>query len=153
MRIVRRWNQTGQKFAGDDDIVNTFLSEHSGSLWILLITAYVWPVALIRRSFWPRSRRGPLLAASCLSSLVAILFKVAFTMADSPELLQGIWVFDELAPVLNSLSLVWLARLVYVGLGSMLLCMGYQMKSLREGRLGGEAKGMQPLVLILLTQS
>ncbi|KAJ6186346.1 Alkaline phosphatase-like alpha/beta/alpha [Penicillium mononematosum] len=40
-RLLRRWNQTGQKFAAEPDIARTFFARHPEIFWGLLILTYV----------------------------------------------------------------------------------------------------------------
>ncbi|KAI9757849.1 MAG: major facilitator super transporter protein [Chaenotheca gracillima] len=113
LRLMRRWNQTGQKFAGSDDIAKTFFPEHNFIMWIAVVATYL---DLLRRVSGRGFRRIP----SELATMVAIAlclasggFKAAFTYADAPELLRGLPL-----PILNGLArapLVSQARAVFVG--------------------------------------
>ncbi|KAJ5972662.1 Alkaline phosphatase-like alpha/beta/alpha [Penicillium vulpinum] len=40
-RLLRRWNQTGQKFAAEPDIARTFFTSHPEIFWCLFILTYV----------------------------------------------------------------------------------------------------------------
>ena len=114
-RIVRRWNQTGQKWAGEPDIARAFLSTHNLLLWAVVIATFI---DLVRRLTWYGllgvDRRPTFLVALglCLS---AFGFKVAFTSADAPELLAGIpkylWGRKDDGPLIKQ------ARTVFAGTG------------------------------------
>ncbi|ODA82694.1 hypothetical protein RJ55_01202 [Drechmeria coniospora] len=68
LRLTRGWNQTGQKFAGEPDIVKTFLVP------------------------FPQLLGLPFIVATSLTSILAsaaFTFKLAFTVEDSPELVVG----------------------------------------------------------------
>ncbi|KAL2067876.1 hypothetical protein VTL71DRAFT_15974 [Oculimacula yallundae] len=89
-RITRRWNQTGQKWAGEPDIARTFFTEHRLTLWAFVALTYLWNLqALTSRAFY---RFHQVVAAGVCTALVtaALTFKLAFTNEDSPELMAGI---------------------------------------------------------------
>ncbi|KAI9641559.1 major facilitator super transporter protein [Ciborinia camelliae] len=118
-RITRRWNQTGQKFAGDPDIARTFFSQHRLTLWTLVGATYLWNLqSLASRGF----SRFPQIVAGAISTLLitaAITFKLAFTNEDSPELLAGL--AKTMADSDTGIPLVIRARLVFIGIASCLL--------------------------------
>lgn len=110
LRIMRSWNQTGQKYAGEPDIVKMFLLPEPGTLWLLLSATYV----LISFKILPLLGNLPYAVSTGLTSLListALSFKLAFTVADAPELVVGA------ARVLHSMfqgqSLLFRARLVF----------------------------------------
>lgn len=118
-RISRRWNQTGQKFAGSPDIARTFLTEHTNVLWSLVGATYLWNLnSLVTVAF---ARLGQLLAGTIGSALTtaALTFKLAFTDADSPELLPEF--MRTLAGLELGGSLVTRARIVFVGIAAALV--------------------------------
>jgi ethanolaminephosphotransferase len=90
-RFAVRWNQTGQKHAGAPDIVHTFFPRAVVLLWILILSAYAHVgLQLVRRStagLMP-SELGAALVA--LAVAAAVVFKLNFTQADAPELVQGL---------------------------------------------------------------
>ena len=114
-RITRRWNQTGQKFAGSPDIAKTFLGSHRGLLWTSVLLAYaVFASKLVARS---ASRRlYHLTTLTSITTLAGVSFKIAFTEADSPELLSGSIIPHWVLGMVNRLSLVVQARAVFLGL-------------------------------------
>ncbi|KAF7886705.1 uncharacterized protein EAF02_003352 [Botrytis sinoallii] len=123
-RIARRWNQTGQKFAGDPDIARTFFSQHRLTLWTLVGATYLWNLQSLASKGFPRF---PQILAGVISTLLAtaaITFKLAFTNEDSPELLAGI--AKTMADNDTGIPLVLRARLVFIGIAS---CLAYTVLS------------------------
>lgn len=131
-RIVRRWNQTGQKYAGADDIVHSgiFVGQLSFILWALVGATYLDITIRISRHVarsiavfdkGSSSEDPQAVDANRFMGVIAVLplgatafiFKLAFTARDAPELTYGInqgiiqWVED--------LSLVSVARMVFLG--------------------------------------
>ncbi|QSZ37854.1 hypothetical protein DSL72_008954 [Monilinia vaccinii-corymbosi] len=118
-RIARRWNQTGQKFAGDPDIARTFFSQHRLTLWTLVGATYLWNLqSLAKRGFphFPQVVAGGIFT---LLTTAAITFKLAFTNEDSPELLAGL--AKTMADSDTEIPLVLRARLVFIGIACCLL--------------------------------
>ncbi|KAF7944462.1 hypothetical protein EAE96_010853 [Botrytis aclada] len=118
-RIARRWNQTGQKFAGDPDIARTFFSQHRLTLWTLVGATYLWNLISLAGKGFPRL---PQILAGVISTILAtaaITFKLAFTNEDSPELLAGI--AKTMADNDTGIPLVLRARLVFIGTASCLV--------------------------------
>ncbi|EED12545.1 transferase (Gpi7), putative [Talaromyces stipitatus ATCC 10500] len=115
-RFVRRWNQTGQKFAGEPDTVQYLTSSQPMLLWALVLLTYIVNCQELIRSAPFRDIFGKLLwtILSVAVSLAAIIFKVSFTAADAPELLYPLmlritkWGFQ--------FSLVFQARIVFIGI-------------------------------------
>ena len=115
LRVTRRWNQTGQKLAGEPDIARTFFYDHNLYMCVAVLVTYL---DLARRTSW--GRLGGL-ASFELSSIVsitlglaAIVFKIAFTNAEAPELLRGLP-----RPLLDQFltpSLLIQARTVFLGI-------------------------------------
>ncbi len=120
MRIVRRWNQTGQKYAGEPDIARTFLRSHNQVLWLLVLAAYLNLTQRLARKLFPRTSRHISAASSIALCVAALGFKIAFTKAEAPELLVGLHT-DVLRPMQDT-SLVLQSRVVFVGIGT-LLCL------------------------------
>jgi ethanolamine phosphate transferase 2 subunit G len=112
-RVVRGWNQTGQKHAGEPDIVKTFLAADPTLLWCLVGFAYgLTGVQIYRRL--PSVPRPVAITTVVALIGAAASFKLAFTHEDAPELVPG--GLDQLRQVLHGLSLVTRARLVFTGL-------------------------------------
>ncbi|KAI1372968.1 alkaline phosphatase-like protein [Hypoxylon crocopeplum] len=114
MRLIRGWNQTGQKFAGEPDIVTTFVASNPPLLWCLVIATYSMVFLQLfncLRSI-PTAISGSLIAGLVTS---AVSFKLAFTNEDAPELIVGF--AKTLVDVFDGPSLVNRARAVFLGLG------------------------------------
>lgn len=112
-RIVRRWNQTGQKHAGEPDIAKSFFSTHNSLLWTVVILTFLDLVRRLTRYGLPGIDRRPTFLVALGLCLSAFGFKVAFTIADAPELLSGIPQF--LWSPMNGAILVTQARTVFAG--------------------------------------
>lgn len=114
-RLARRWNQTGQKFAGEPDIARTFFSEHRLVLWALVALTYLWNLqCLAARAF----SRFPQIAGGAIATTLAtaaLTFKLAFTNEDSPELMAGI--AKSMADSEIGVSLVARARIAFIAIG------------------------------------
>ncbi|MCJ1404457.1 major facilitator super transporter protein [Xylographa trunciseda] len=113
-RILRRWNQTGQKHAGEPDIAKAFLPTHNVFLWIAVTATFL---DMARRIAWTGLPGIPRQVAGCASivlSMSALGFKIAFTIADTPELLSGIPQY--LWKPIEGTSLVFTARIVFWGI-------------------------------------
>ncbi|KAJ3493366.1 hypothetical protein NLG97_g4774 [Lecanicillium saksenae] len=114
VRITRSWNQTGQKFAGEPDIVKIFVHRYPAALWITIIAMYgiTWAQML------PSLESIPFIAATSITSVLissAFTFKLAFTAADAPELVVGF--AKTLNDKFEGQSLLWRARVVFIVLG------------------------------------
>ena len=89
-RIIRAWNQTGQKHAGEPDIARNLLPAHNYLLWILVSATYIDVIQHVSRYAISWASRRFATAASIPLGIAALGFKVAFTSADAPELLFGL---------------------------------------------------------------
>lgn len=114
MRLIRAWNQTGQKFAGEPDIVTIFLAPNPSLLWCLVIATYGMVSWQLFHSLGniPTAISGSVVAGLVIS---AVSFKLAFTNEDAPELVVGF--VETLVNVFNGPSLVNRARAVFLGIG------------------------------------
>ncbi|KAI9368004.1 alkaline-phosphatase-like protein [Aspergillus egyptiacus] len=111
-RILRRWNQTGQKYATEPDIARAYFPSHKGILWILVLLTY----GDIYLHLIGELRPSPI---SHLTSLIVILtastFKLGFAASESPELISGSPI-EYLATMFKRIPLVLYARLVMSGI-------------------------------------
>jgi len=125
LRILRRWNQSGQKYAGAPDIVAAFRSSTSLSvlLWILVLSTYAHLYTRLAKMFGHANLPvliGHLWATAICA--VSFAFKIAFTWNDEPELVQSV---AQLLPVavrdvllgVGKLDLVGTARLAFMSIG------------------------------------
>lgn len=85
VRIATRWNQTGQKFASEPDIVNTFLLKHTTTLWALVFIAYLWNFQNMKSQKSPYSLPYLFEIMTFILSTAALTFKLAITGENSPE--------------------------------------------------------------------
>lgn len=134
-RVIRRWNQTGQKFAGADDIVTSGFFHGNGSilLWVLVGATYLdvtnriskhiarSVVTLSNPLYRKQPDPQPLDHHRMTGTLIALplcgtafVFKLAFTAKDAPELTYGIT--PSLMAWAEALDLVGLARMVFGGI-------------------------------------
>lgn len=116
-RILRRWNQTGQKFAAEPDIARTLFSSHQDTLWFLVILTYANTFKNLLVSS-PSSLVWRLV--SLFATLAAFIFKLTFVASDSPELLSESFL-GPLAKTVGHVSLVLQARIVFCGVALMVL--------------------------------
>ncbi|KAI0097074.1 alkaline phosphatase-like protein [Daldinia grandis] len=114
MRLTRGWNQTGQKFAGEPDIVTSFMASNPQLLWSLTFTTY----AMVSFELFNGLRRTPTaISGSVVVGLAisAVSFKLSFTNEDAPELIVGF--AKTLVDLFHGPTLVNRARAVFLGLG------------------------------------
>jgi ethanolaminephosphotransferase len=94
LRLLRRWNQSGQKYAGAPDISSFFLApEWQVTLWSLGI--YNTYLLLWRRIFDSlRHVRMPTSPAACLSAIVcaeSLQFKMIFAWNEDSEAVHAMF--------------------------------------------------------------
>ncbi|KAK8057905.1 GPI ethanolamine phosphate transferase 2, partial [Apiospora saccharicola] len=114
MRLIRGWNQTGQKFAGEPDIVKLFMTSNPQLLWSLSFLTYLTTAFKLRHRLaqgLPRVVTVPFVTV--LISL-ALSFKVAFCSEDSPELIVGF--MKTVLGYLGKASLVGRAQAVFAAI-------------------------------------
>jgi ethanolaminephosphotransferase len=117
-RIIQRWNQTGQKFAGAPDIVQDILRPNPTWLWLLVTATYLFLLSRIGNHIVHDLKSGAALGTACSLALVvpAFFFKLAFTANDAPELLS--WLGADVVHSLERIPLVGSARVVFLTLAS-----------------------------------
>ncbi|KAK0629855.1 hypothetical protein B0T17DRAFT_526763 [Bombardia bombarda] len=123
-RLVRSWNRTGQKFAGEPDIVKMVLQTNPKLLWCLVSATYVWIHRELVYGFNGAPAPLGFVGATGLA-LAAFTFKAAFTYEDAPEL-----VVDLVRSMLDmdfsrGATLISRARAVFFGLGVATACAVY----------------------------
>ncbi|KAI9689569.1 MAG: major facilitator super transporter protein [Bathelium mastoideum] len=138
-RISTHWTTTGVKYAGAPSISSSFLPFHPYILWLLVIFTYLYAafqyshrsvgaynhdtsestpsvVFDLRRMIEHVGAPCGLIHALALAS-VGLVFKVNFTAAEAPELLQGMdWMANiagKLVSGVGGLDLVAQARVVF----------------------------------------
>ncbi|KAI1816774.1 alkaline phosphatase-like protein [Poronia punctata] len=114
LRLLRGWNQTGQKFAGEPDIVASFLLPNPTLLWILVWSTYAWVAWELLNGM---DSLPVIISGSVVTGVVtsAVSFKLAFTKQDAPELVVGLP--RLIADLFDGPSLVTQARSVFMGIG------------------------------------
>lgn len=161
-RVIRRWNQTGQKYAGADDIVNSGIFHGSGSvlLWALIGATYMditirlakhvaRSVATfetevqaqnVERDATDQNRAVATVAVLPLCG-TAFVFKLAFTAKDAPELTQGI--SGPTLDWIESANLVGLALMVFGGiaLSGLWIAGAEWQRSNRRSKRGAQGNG------------
>ncbi|KAL4998988.1 alkaline-phosphatase-like protein [Aspergillus recurvatus] len=144
-RIIRRWNQTGQKFAAEPDIARTYLPSHRSSLWLLIVVTYA-DVCLHLMDDFSSSIVWRLI---CLAvTAICFTFKSVFAASESPELLDETTV-QNVATFLDSIPLVLYARVAMGGIALLFMLIFVKTGKLHiKPGLSHEA-----LTLFLLTQS
>ncbi|KAI1344282.1 GPI ethanolamine phosphate transferase [Xylariaceae sp. FL0016] len=114
MRVIRSWNQAGQKWAGEPDIVTMFIAPTPAVLWALVIASYGMAASQIYFGLKdvPRAVSGSVVSGVVIS---ALSFKVAFTREDAPELIVGL--AKTISQMFEGPTLVTRARAVFMGIG------------------------------------
>lgn len=153
--VIRRWRQTGQKYAGDPDILSELVTPNAWLLWILVALSYALPSRNLSRraALWMGARQMGLLPV--LVSLSAFSFKIAFTAADAPELLVSFPILNPLVAFVARYPLVSLARVVFLGLAHLLGCAVYYETPWKSAEHLHSFLGVfqDVLTLFLITQS
>ncbi|KAK1691172.1 GPI ethanolamine phosphate transferase [Colletotrichum godetiae] len=150
-RLIRGWNQTGQKHAGEPDIAKTFIVTSPLVLWTLVSVTYLFLFAQILRKLRGLPRAA-VTTTSAILILSAFTFKLAFTNEDAPELVtRPLAILNTLT---QGISLVTRARVVFAGIGATALYSSYLALSSPKT----EARHTSPLfhhliTLLLATQS
>jgi len=94
-RISIRWNQTGQKYAGDDDIAKSFLSQHRLILWSLIVATFCYYAYRFSKLKLNNNQIASALmdVSAFVVASFTLLFKINFTRLDAPELLlqSALW--------------------------------------------------------------
>ena len=112
-RLMVRWNQTGQKHAGEPDIVHDFFPSHHVLMWILILATYLVVGYQLARTCLRSTLIGDAdLAIAFVAILPAVVFKLNFTQADAPELVLGLG--GQLRAMTADLDLLTQARVVFV---------------------------------------
>lgn len=110
---MRRWNQTGQKFAGAPDIVNSYFPDHTTLLWILIGATYsdVF-LRLLKRAFTRHKNAILLFGFTFTVALSTFGFKISFAAQDAPEMVP-FWLESSVA-AMSDLELVMQARAAFI---------------------------------------
>ena len=125
--IIRHVNSTGQKYAALPSISSALFPAESWLLWSSTILTYALTSRRLTRraSTWGEGGSRQLSLLPVPVCIAAFAFKVAFTHADSPELLKDFTLLTPLIALTSRYSLVGQARIVFLGLAHMLACALY----------------------------
>lgn len=118
VRVIRRWNQTGQKHAGGPDIVNFICSTNPFLLWLLVLVAYLDAARRLSRCRLPLASRKISFAVFLSLCFAALRFKIAFAYMVAPELFIGLPEF--LVESAGNTSLVVHCRIIFLVIGAIL---------------------------------
>jgi ethanolamine phosphate transferase 2 subunit G len=159
--FIRHINSTGQKYAALPSISSALFPAESWLLWTSTILTYALTSRRLTRraSTWGGNGSRQLSLLPVPVCIAAFAFKVAFTQADSPELLNDFTLLSPLVALTSRYSLVGQARIVFLGIAHMLACALYY-----EAPWGRQKKVEHPdhsfihsfhdlLTLFVLTQS
>ena len=116
-RVLWRWNQTGQKHAGEPDIARNYLPAHKQLLWVLVLLTYL---DVVRRLAGSTLKWAPWFISTQIAitlGFCAFAFKISFTEADAPELLSGLQSY--LPTQVFQSSLVQQAQAVFAGISAL----------------------------------
>lgn len=152
MRLLRSWNQTGQKFAGDPDIVKIFLQPHPTLLWSLILLTYFWVYRELLRGFSGLPTSASITGTTTIV-LAALTFKLAFTHEESPEIVPG---FAQIVlDFTTKASLLSRARAVFISLamGTAVVAFSMITKLGRSKKATGSATLHHLFTLFAMTQS
>lgn len=159
--VSRHFNSTGQKFAALPSISSAIFPAESWLLWLSTILAYAIISRRLTRRAWTWGADGShqLSLLPVPVCIAAFAFKVAFTHADSPELLRNFSLLSPLVALTSRYSLVGQARIVFLGIAHMLACALYYEapwhRQKTDNQLGGSFIDTfhELLSLFMLTQS
>lgn len=159
-RFMRRWNQTGQKFAAEPDIARIYLPSHRINLWLLIVVTYADVCLHLMDDFSSLIWRLLCLAVTAM----CFTFKLVFAASESPELLNETTI-QAVATFMDGITLVLYARvamggiallfmLIFMRNGKLPIKQGKQAK-LATNRISDGTVGLfhEALTLFLLTQS
>ncbi|OQO04487.1 hypothetical protein B0A48_09409 [Cryoendolithus antarcticus] len=110
-RIMISWNQTGQKHAGEADIVQTLFPAHHKLMWVLVLATYAYigfDIAVTTLTDLVVLEIA--VSVAFVVVLAAVVFKLNFTQADAPELVLGLG--QRVRDFTKDLDLVVQARVV-----------------------------------------
>lgn len=111
---MRRWNQSGQKYAGASDIASFFTAEHKNLLWLLVTATYMQTgLQIYARGavYFTGSRKTAFYYFVVMQVIVAFAFKALFTLNDDPDLVPDLVM--RLLAAYQVFTLTALARLIF----------------------------------------
>jgi ethanolamine phosphate transferase 2 subunit G len=115
-RLAVRWNQTGQKHAGEPDTVHTFFPDHHNFMWLLVLATYLTNGYFLHNRTFAGLFMQEITAFVDVSLVfLGIVFKLNFTQADAPELVQELAV--RIRQWSEPFSLVMQAQAIFATIG------------------------------------
>ena len=148
-RLAVRWNQTGQKHAGEPDIVHTIFPQHHLLMWMLVLATYVTNGYFLHTETFAGILPPELTPLANMTLVfLGIVFKLNFTQADAPELVQGLAL--RIREWSEPFSLVMQAQAVFVILGVTAVVVVVQ--SIMQARTSPVSSGAEQDNRILLPQ-
>lgn len=151
---VRHINSSGQKHAAAPSLSSAVFPNESWVMWLATIATYALTSRRLtsRASTWAEKGARQLSILPIPVCIAAYLFKISFTHADSPELLQNFSLLNPLVLLTERYSLIGQARVVYFGIAHMVFCAVYYETPWKSH--GDFAETFHNLLnLILLTQT
>lgn len=139
-RISVRWNQTGQKHAGEPDISRHFFPEHHLIMWALVIATYARLGFRLHRALLGFFVTEVSVIAAVVTILPAFVFKLNFTQADAPELVRGL--ASQIRERSEPFGLVLQAQVVFTALAILTIGMFAQWLGLRRTKISESRPGM-----------
>lgn len=123
--MQRAWNSTGQKHAGDPSIATHLYGPLSPVVWLLVLATLLTTGNEISNITLQKCGLRKNIAGAVSAVLVTstLVFKMAYTWKDEPELL-AFWKIEEVVGMFRGLDLVGAARLVFFGLSTCGLYVG-----------------------------
>ncbi|PNS15562.1 hypothetical protein CAC42_821 [Sphaceloma murrayae] len=156
-RIANRWNQTGQKHAGEPDIAKNLLPLETTVLWVVATMAYIGFSRQVLSSQVYSILPWPLLQVLLAVTVHAgLIFKFNFTLADAPELVGP--VVRKLEPYIGGKDLVFQAQLTFASIALLVVLSGlahFKQPTVREQSVSVRlVHRLAPLLgFVVLTQS
>ncbi|EAA57836.1 hypothetical protein AN6496.2 [Aspergillus nidulans FGSC A4] len=124
-RFMRRWNQTGQKFAAEPDIARIYLPSHRINLWLLIVVTYADVCLHLMDNLSSLIWRLLCLAVTAM----CFTFKLVFAASESPELLNETTI-QTVATFMDGITLVLYARVAMGGIAVL-----FMLIFMRNGKL------------------
>lgn len=133
-RMLRRWNQSGQKYAGAPDIARSFLPRNSLVMLSLVVIAFGQIYRNLMASAYKSAGLSVVRARLLAGTLVALVFsfKAVFSLNEAPEI-WGSWAQPLLEISQQGPGLIGLAQLAFTAIGiSLVASISLQVKQTAE---------------------
>ncbi|KAK2594433.1 major facilitator super transporter protein [Conoideocrella luteorostrata] len=150
VRLIRSWNQTGQKFAGEQDVVELFIYPNPSILWVMIMLSYLTASLQLMSNIHDM----PYVVITSITSVLAssaFAFKLAFTVEDAPELVTGF--AKKLNDAFRGQSLLSRARVVFMILLAVACLAAYQARKGGARALSSAKMLHHGYTILAMTQS